>query len=172
MIALFRFVNSVVALRRYRFVFRALLVVPMVMVLPAALLGSTAMAEDAAAPLLISNAWVRAMPPGRKMTAAYMHLQNQRAEPVLIQGVTADQGDASLHETTTVDGQSRMRSLPQLRIEPGEAVVLEPGGRHIMLMGLGVTPAIGDTFDLCILFDTGEQCISAPVQRSSSGNKR
>ena len=123
-------------------------------------------------PLLISKAWVRAMPPGRKMTAAYMQLQNQGSNIVTIEGVSTVAADASLHETTTVDGQSRMRSISSLRIAPGESVVLEPGGRHIMLMGLSTTPVAGEALDLCIELDAGRQCLSVPVQRSADSGKQ
>lgn len=119
-------------------------------------------------PLMISGAWVRAMPPGRKMTAAYMRIQNAASTAVVIEGVSADVADASLHETTTVNGQSRMRSISSLPIGPGESVVLEPGGRHIMLMGLEETPAPGDVINLCVVLDVGPQCIATPVQRSST----
>jgi copper(I)-binding protein len=39
-----------------------------------------------------------------------------------------------LHETRIVDGVSRMRTLPELRIVPDGAAVLKPGGMHLMLM--------------------------------------
>jgi copper(I)-binding protein len=39
-----------------------------------------------------------------------------------------------MHETRIVDGVSRMRELPELRIGPDGAAVLKPGGMHLMLM--------------------------------------
>jgi len=33
-----------------------------------------------------------------------------------------------------VDGVSKMREVPELSIEAGSSVVLEPGGYHLMLM--------------------------------------
>ena len=39
-----------------------------------------------------------------------------------------------LHETTVVDGVARMRALDSITVPPGSTVVLERGGKHLMLM--------------------------------------
>ena len=55
--------------------------------------------------------------------------------PVTIVGASSPAfGEVSLHETRIVDGVSRMRALPELRIAPGDSAVLKPGGMHLMLM--------------------------------------
>ena len=43
-------------------------------------------------------------------------------------------GKVELHETTVEDGVARMRPLDSLVVPPGETVVLERGGKHLMLM--------------------------------------
>ncbi len=43
--------------------------------------------------------------------------------------------DISLHETTLVDGVSRMREVERLPIAAGKTAELKPGGLHLMLMG-------------------------------------
>lgn len=40
-----------------------------------------------------------------------------------------------LHQTTTADGISRMRSLDSLNVPARGEAVLEPGGTHLMLFG-------------------------------------
>ena len=42
--------------------------------------------------------------------------------------------DVSLHETTLVDGVSRMREVERLPVAAGKSVELKPGGLHLMLM--------------------------------------
>jgi periplasmic copper chaperone A len=49
-----------------------------------------------------------------------------------------------LHETRVVDGVNRMRHVPALRIAPGDAAVLKPGGLHLMLMRPHAALAEGD----------------------------
>ena len=46
-------------------------------------------------------------------------------------------GSVELHETRVVDGISRMRPVPELRLGPDAIAVLKPGGMHLMLMRPG-----------------------------------
>ena len=39
-----------------------------------------------------------------------------------------------LHESKVFDGLNRMRAVPELRIAPQGAAMLQPGGLHLMLM--------------------------------------
>ena len=43
--------------------------------------------------------------------------------------------DVSLHETTVVDGVSRMRPVPALPVSANGTAELAPGGLHLMLSG-------------------------------------
>lgn len=127
--------------------------------------AAPAVEVEPAGGLTLSNAWVRAMPPGQSMTAAYMQISNGGSTSVTINGVTADRGMASLHETRTVDGRSSMHPVPMLALRPGESAQLQPGGLHVMLMGLERTPAPGETLSICVLSDAGKSCTEAAVQR-------
>ena len=117
----------------------------------------------AADPLAFDQAWIRAMPPGMKMTAGFGTLRNRGAEAVEIAAFSSPQfGDVSLHLSETVDGVSRMREIPSLRIEAGASVELAPGGYHLMLMmpleplqpdrpvTIFVTTAGGDEFSFAV----------------------
>jgi copper(I)-binding protein len=84
--------------------------------------------------LSFDHAWIRALPPGMQMTAGFGVLQYRGAEPVELTAFSSPQfGDVSLHLTETTDGVNRMREIPSLRLEPGAAVELAPGGYHLML---------------------------------------
>lgn len=97
-------------------------------------LGASGVAA-AAGTLSVEQAWVRAAPPGVPMLAGYAELHNTGDAPLRITAVESTAfGSVSLHETTVVDGVSRMRELPGLAVEPGASVRLEPGGKHLMLM--------------------------------------
>ncbi len=86
-------------------------------------------------PLSFENAWVRAIPPGMKMTAGYGELRNQGSEAIVVRTFTSDAfGDVSLHRTERENGVSRMREVPKLPLAAGETVVLGPGGLHLMFM--------------------------------------
>jgi copper(I)-binding protein len=117
--------------------------------------------------LAFEAAWVRALPPGMKMTAGFGLLRNDSAETIELSGFTSPQfGDVSLHRTELVDGVSRMREVPSLNLAPGESLALEPGGYHLMLM-MPVAPiALGERVTLDISADDGRLFrFELPVER-------
>lgn len=83
----------------------------------------------------VREGWLR-LPPGKMpMLAGFGRIENHCPTPVTIVGASSPAfADTSLHETRVVDGVSRMRALPELRIAPGDTAVLKPGGLHLMLM--------------------------------------
>lgn len=83
----------------------------------------------------VREGWVRLPPMQMPMMAGFGRIENRCAAPVTIVGArSAAFADVSLHETRIVDGVSKMRALPELRIAPDGAAVLKPGGMHLMLM--------------------------------------
>lgn len=94
---------------------------------------AVALADDPG--LALENAWIRAMPPGMKMTAGFGTLRNAGPEPIELTAYSSPQfADVSLHRSETIDGVSRMREVPSLVVAAGTRIELEPGGYHLMLM--------------------------------------
>lgn len=111
---------------------------------------------SAAPPALSAqDAWVRATP-GVDVAAAYLTLHNAGTQPVVVNGVSSPAaGAAMIHETTLVNGQSKMRAHEPLRIAGGETVRFAPGGLHIMLHMLKHPLAAGDEVPLVLLLQGG-----------------
>ena len=87
-------------------------------------------------PLVASAVRVVEPRPGTTTGAAYLTLSNPGGAPVTVTAVTSPQYDAvHLHESVAEDGVARMRPLPSLLIAPGASERLEPGGKHLMLLG-------------------------------------
>jgi len=83
----------------------------------------------------VRDGWVRLLPGGMPMQAGFGRIENNCAVPVTIVAARSPAyGSAELHETRVVDGVSRMRAVPELRIPPEGSAVLKPGGLHLMLM--------------------------------------
>ncbi|MEI2455870.1 MULTISPECIES: copper chaperone PCu(A)C [Lysobacter] len=83
----------------------------------------------------VREGWLRLPPMQMPMMAGFGRIENRCAAPVVIVGAkSAAFGEVSLHETRLVDGVSKMRPVPELRIAPDGAAVLKPGGLHLMLM--------------------------------------
>jgi periplasmic copper chaperone A len=69
------------------------------------------------------------------MMAGFARIANQCPAPATIVGASSPAfGSVQLHETRVVDGISRMRAVPELRLAPDGIAVLKPGGLHLMLM--------------------------------------
>jgi copper(I)-binding protein len=103
------------------------------------LLGLCALATSAvaAAPACVSlrEGWVRLPPGAMPMAAGYGQIRNDCREAVVVVAAGSKAfGEVSLHETTLVDGVSRMRAVERLPIAAGATVALKPGGLHLMLM--------------------------------------
>lgn len=107
--------------------------------------------------LSLDNGWVRGMPPGTNMTAAYGRFINSGPDTIEIVSFESDSfASVSLHQTMVEDGTSRMKELMHWSIEPGAAAVLEPGGLHLMLMQPKRKIVVGSTVELTLISSSGQ----------------
>ena len=118
--------------------------------------------------LIVVDAWTRQVP-GSDVAAAYLTLRNPRTQPVTIVSIESPLAEhAMIHETKTLGGQSQMRPHEQLVIAPGQTVKFEPGGLHVMLMGLRQPVPVGKSFPLVLLLADGTKVQVAAVVRPLS----
>ena len=90
--------------------------------------------------------------------AGYMKILNQSDSPVTITSVSSpDFNTSMIHETVIEDGLARMRHQGSLEIAAGESVLLEPNGYHLMLMQPGRTLEEGDTVEISLEQENGEE---------------
>lgn len=83
----------------------------------------------------IREGWLRLPPGAMPMAAGYARIRNDCGSDVVVIGAGSRAfGEVSLHETTLVQGVSRMREVARLPIAAGASVELKPGGLHLMLM--------------------------------------
>lgn len=136
--------------------------------LTAGLAAIPALAQD----LYIEDAWVRALPPVKNVTAAYMVVVNDSDSAAAVVGGRADiAGSVEIHRSREVDGYMRMEQLPGFAVAAGERVELAPGGTHLMLMDLSFMPQPGDTVTLCLELAGGaEVCTEADTRKTASGD--
>lgn len=100
-----------------------------------ALLAASGAAMAADCSLVVRDGWVRMPPAQMPMMAGFGRLQNDCPMPATVVAASSPAfASVELHETRMIDGVHRMRHIPELRIAPGDAAVLKPGGLHLMLM--------------------------------------
>ena len=114
--------------------------------------------SGAAASVSISEAYVRAMPPGQKNSAAFMKLSNGSAMHHTVIGASTSAAKiAELHTHMEMDGMMKMRKIEKIDLHPDGEVVLKPGGQHVMLMGLKGELKPGDMVPLTLVFGDGSK---------------
>jgi len=95
-------------------------------------------ASQAYADLVISDAQVRAMPPGQPNTAAFLTLHNTSDEAVtLVSATTNVAKKAEFHNhVKNSAGVMSMQQVPNITIDAHSKFVFKSSSFHIMLMGL------------------------------------
>ncbi|MCH8479405.1 MAG: copper chaperone PCu(A)C [Wenzhouxiangella sp.] len=115
--------------------------------------------------LTFDNAWTPEAPPGRMM-AGFMEIHNTGPDTVaIVDGRANGFGHVELHNTTMEDGVMRMRRIEALSIAPGQTLVLEPGGLHLMLIEPQRSFRDGDQIELVLTDSDGrEYSLSSEVR--------
>lgn len=99
-------------------------------------------------------------------SAAYLTIRNRGgADDRLLGAGFAGARRVEMHETrVSPEGLATMRPVESIEIPAGEEIRLEPGGLHLMLMGLESSLVSGDTVHLLLKFETnGTRTVPAEV---------
>ncbi|GGK29121.1 hypothetical protein GCM10010124_22340 [Pilimelia terevasa] len=131
---------------------------------PSAAAPSTAAAQS----LRIQDPWVKAADKG--MTAAFGTLVNDSDADVTVVGATTDLAPMELHEMAMKDGKMVMRAKQGgLVVKARSTHKLEPGGDHLMLMGLKRPVAAGEQVSFTLTFAGGGTMAFTAVAKPYTG---
>mgnify|MGYP002622130482 CR=1 FL=1 len=133
--------------------------------LPALLLALAACGDDAPAVPAVSEArGFAALAPGAA-AVVYFTLHNPTDRPLAVTAVDSPLfARVELHETVLADGVARMRRLDWPVLGAGTEFALEPGGRHLMLVGPHAPVAAGTRCPLNLHFaDGGELALTVEL---------
>src|ERR1700733_14760096 len=114
----------------------------------------------------IAAPWARATPKGASTGAGYMTITNKGTAPDRVSCVSDDaRAQCQIHSMTMEDGVMKMRPVEGgLEIKPGETVTLQPGGYHVMFVGLIHALEQGNTVDVKLKFDkAGSVDVQYPI---------
>jgi copper(I)-binding protein len=131
-------------------------------------------AAGAADDLTISGSYARAVPPGQTNSAAFMEITNASPETHALVGAESSVSTvAELHTHTMENGMMKMRRVDRIDLPAGNTVRLEPGGLHVMLIGLDRQLTPGEELDLTLIFEDHSQTrLTLPVRKVESGMSR
>jgi len=129
--------------------------------------SGAALAAGIADSVEAADPYVRAVPPGQPNSAAFMTLTNQSGEDHAL--VAAESGASKvveLHTHVMEEGMMKMRKVEKIDLPAGQAVSLQPGGLHVMLIGLQQELVPDQPVTLHLVFDDGSKKeIQAPVRK-------
>lgn len=122
------------------------------------LMTSTAFAHEVTVgDLQIIHANIPAPTGSAQVAAGYMGISNEGDHPDTLIGVEVGFATQAMLHTTefSADGVASMKHVETMEIPAGDTVVLEPGGYHIMLMGLTQPLNVGDMLPATLIFEHG-----------------
>ena len=128
--------------------------------------GGGATDESAAGGISVEDAWARPPAMAGGNGAAYFLIRNDGNTADRLIGVSSPLAMAEMHESVMADdGTMAMNPVDGVDVAPNSTVAFEPGGLHIMFMGVSEPPAAGDTVSLTLTFENaGEMTIDVPVR--------
>jgi copper(I)-binding protein len=117
--------------------------------------------------ITVENAYVREVPPNMPNSAAFMLLYNSSDKEVALVSAESDVANiVEIHEHVHENGMMKMRQVPKIAIAPKAQTVLQPGGYHVMLIGLKQPLKAGQMVALTLKFSNDQiVSIEAPVQK-------
>lgn len=128
---------------------------------------STTGSSTPSAAVTVTDAWAKAGEVGA-MTAMFATLHNPGTHDVtLVSASSPAAGEVQLHETSADSGGNMVMSEVDggLVIPAGGSLALEPGGNHVMLMGLATALEPGADVSVTLAFDDGGTVeVTAPVK--------
>jgi|TARA_B110000196_G_scaffold139594_1_gene120956 copper(I)-binding protein len=107
--------------------------------------------------LKVSQSWSRATTSLQKTGAVFLKIKNNGMHSDRLIGVETDiANNSSLHETLHEDGVIKMRLVKEgIKVSAKGEVMLVPGHKHIMLMGLKKKLTENSNIPLTLIFERG-----------------
>ena len=109
----------------------------------------------------VDGVWARTSPRTADAGAIYLQITSPDTDRLI--GASVDPsvaGTVQIHETVMAEGEGEgmgamtMQEVGIIDLPAGETISLEPGGYHIMLMGLPALFEMGQTFEVTLTFET------------------
>ncbi len=98
----------------------------------------------------VDNAWVRATAPGQQVAGGFMDLTAD-ADMTLLGGSSPVSKSLELHYMRMENGVMEMREMKTIALPKGKTVSLEPGGLHVMFIGLKAPIRAGQKVPMTLL---------------------
>jgi copper(I)-binding protein len=147
--------------------FTRLIALGSAVLLLAACTSSGSSATTSTGSMRVDDAWARASMGMDRAGAAYLAVTNETGlADALIGARSSAAATVELHQTSAgASGQMAMHPVARIDLPAGARVALEPGGLHIMLIGLTADLVAGQDVELTLDFEHApDLVVKAPVK--------
>lgn len=121
--------------------------------------------------LTIDHPWARPTSAGMANGAAYMVLRNAGSSADRLVAAASEVAERVELHTHMIDaeGVARMREVEAVEVPAGGEAAFQPGGLHVMLIGLREPLAEGSSFGLRLTFEqAGETEVTVNVEKPTA----
>lgn len=127
---------------------------------------ASAMSKEEALQIQVTTPYAREVPPGAMASASFMTLKNTSDHDIyLIQADSKVAKQVELHTHINDNGVMRMRQVQDIKIPAHGMTMLQPGGFHIMLIGLQQKLVKGEQIQVQLTFKDGShKTVKMPVK--------
>lgn len=147
-------------------------------IIAAATIGLTATiatAQPNISDLSFNDPWIRGSVPGQKNGAGYLVIDNKSSQPGALVSIDSDRADRiELHTIVREDGVAKMREVQEIPVPANGSVTLQPGGYHVMFIGLTQPFKEGESVPVKLNFANGQSAevtfaVKAPTYMGGGG---
>lgn len=120
--------------------------------------------------IVVSEAWARMAPNGRN-GAVFMTIENRRpAGTAIVSAASPAARVVELHEMAMQGDVMRMRKIEKIALPASQPVKLQPGGLHVMLIGLVKPLEAGEHVALTLTLEDGTDIRVSATVRAMGGH--
>ena len=117
----------------------------------------------------VRDIWARTSAQGMN-SAVYFVIENHNTEADELIGAATDVAEVvEIHESKMEGDVMMMNRVESIALEPSAKVELEPGGYHVMLIGLKQDLNAGDKIEITLLFKNGPDLTLTATVRDAGG---
>lgn len=140
---------------------------------PLTTIASLVFSASLFAEVSLSEGYVRAVPPGQMNSAAFMQLENKNDRNVALVSAKSPASEVvELHTHSNNNGVMQMRQVEKFDIPAQGKLSLQPGGHHVMLIGLKRGLNEGVQVEVTLEFsDQTSATVSLPVKKVMAGKQ-
>ncbi len=113
----------------------------------------------------IGHPYTRPTREGQQVGGGYLKLANKGVADRLVSAASPAAASVEIHSMSMEGDVMKMRQVDAIDLPTGATVLLQPGGYHLMLMGLKAPLKAGDKIPLTLKFErAGEVVVTVNVE--------